>query len=281
MCEIIRPPIKSQGIKVKLIPNIKNLAHNVMDDDTVWIEPFLGTGVVALNMGVKVSICGDVNKHIIRLYNMIQSGEVNQLNVIYKLFNHKHSLSEMGDSYYKEVRSRFNDTGDIFDFIFLSRTCFNGLMRFNSKGGFNTPYCKNDEKLTTSLIKKVGDSVQDAYEIINKNWIFEESSFEEFIQKHCLSIENSITYCDPPYLGRNNTYYESWDEEKEETLRNLLVGIPGKFIYSTWIKDQVKDNPAISKYWGDFNIQPVEHYYRVGSFANRRGSIVEALISNF
>lgn len=50
MMKVITPPIKSQGIKTKLVPWIKEILPN---QEGTWIEPFLGTGVVAFNMGYK------------------------------------------------------------------------------------------------------------------------------------------------------------------------------------------------------------------------------------
>ncbi|MEZ5196831.1 MAG: DNA adenine methylase [Bacteroidales bacterium] len=71
--KVITPPIKSQGIKTKLVPWINDLLPNKKGK---WIEPFLGTGVVAFNMGFKESLLNDTNPHIIRLYKEIQNGAI-------------------------------------------------------------------------------------------------------------------------------------------------------------------------------------------------------------
>src|SRR6266496_430904 len=65
----IVPPIKSQGIKTKLVPWIMELAPTATGK---WIEPFLGTGVVAFNSGYKQAILNDTNPHIINFYKGIQ-----------------------------------------------------------------------------------------------------------------------------------------------------------------------------------------------------------------
>ncbi len=67
--KVITPPIKSQGIKTKLVPWINDI---LPDKDGRWIEPFLGTGVVAFNMAFKKAILNDTNPHIITLYKEIQ-----------------------------------------------------------------------------------------------------------------------------------------------------------------------------------------------------------------
>src|SRR3954467_6733440 len=71
--KIIIPPIKSQGIKTKLVPWIMELAPKVKGK---WIEPFLGTGVVAFNSGFKKAILNDTNPHIINFYKGVQRKEI-------------------------------------------------------------------------------------------------------------------------------------------------------------------------------------------------------------
>ena len=70
---IIVPPIKSQGIKTKLVPWIQALVPEV---NGRWIEPFLGTGVVAFNSGFRKALLSDVNPHVIRFYQAIKDHEI-------------------------------------------------------------------------------------------------------------------------------------------------------------------------------------------------------------
>lgn len=67
--KVIVPPIKSQGIKTKLVPWIMEI---VPKSSGRWIEPFLGTGVVAFNSSYKEAILNDINPHIINFYKLIQ-----------------------------------------------------------------------------------------------------------------------------------------------------------------------------------------------------------------
>nr|MCU0326494.1 DNA adenine methylase [Spirosomataceae bacterium] len=71
--KIFVPPIKSQGIKTKLVPWIMDVVPKTSGR---WIEPFLGTGVVAFNSGFKKAILNDTNPHIINFYKAIQSKEI-------------------------------------------------------------------------------------------------------------------------------------------------------------------------------------------------------------
>ena len=78
MAEVIVPPIKSQGIKTKLVPWINDLILTSGTDlNAHWIEPFFGTGVVGFNSPLRgAHIVGDTNPHIINFYRGVQSGEI-------------------------------------------------------------------------------------------------------------------------------------------------------------------------------------------------------------
>lgn len=67
------PPIKIQGIKTKIVPLISEVAW--VNDNITWIEPFMGSGVVGLNLAPKHAVFADTNPHTIALYNAIQSGK--------------------------------------------------------------------------------------------------------------------------------------------------------------------------------------------------------------
>lgn len=68
------PPLKTQGIKTKLVPWIARYA--AVDVDTVWVEPFMGSGVVGFNLAPKRTIFSDTNIHLIDFYRAIQNGEL-------------------------------------------------------------------------------------------------------------------------------------------------------------------------------------------------------------
>ncbi len=68
------PPIKTQGIKTKLVPWIARCAS--VDAKTIWVEPFMGSGVVGFNLASRQALFSDTNIHIIDFYRSIQSGEL-------------------------------------------------------------------------------------------------------------------------------------------------------------------------------------------------------------
>ncbi len=86
------------------------------------------------------AILSDTNLHIINFYRRIQNGELNGQIVRESLEYMGDILSKSSGEYYYQIREEFNNAEDSIKFLFLNRSCFNGVMRFNSKGGFNVPF---------------------------------------------------------------------------------------------------------------------------------------------
>lgn len=278
---IIVPPIKSQGIKTKLVPWIMDLAPKV---NGRWIEPFLGTGVVAFNSGYKKAILNDSNPHIINFYKGIQQKTINAPLMRKYLEIEGEELSKAGNNgyeHYIKIRKRFN-SGEYspFDFIFLSRAGFNGMMRFGSKGNWNIPFCKKPDRFAQAYITKIINQISTVSKIIQPepDWIFYNKSFSEIIP---LATEDDLIYCDPPYFGRYVDYYNGWTEKDEEELFQLLKNTKAKFILSTWHHNDWRANEMIQKYWSNFQIVTRDHFYHSGGKIENRRTIVEALVCNF
>lgn len=142
MFKVIVPPIKSQGIKTKLVPWIRDL---IPSREGRWIEPFLGTGVVGFNMGFAQAVMSDTNPHIIRFYSHIQGGKISPA-LVKKFLEKEAKLLRTADDdgyvHFRLVRDRFNMTFEPLDLLFLSRAGFNGMMRFNKSGKWNIPFCQ-------------------------------------------------------------------------------------------------------------------------------------------
>jgi len=278
--KVIVPPIKSQGIKTKLIPWIKEIDPKVKG---IWIEPFLGTGVVAFNSGYKKAILNDTNPHIINFYKGIQEGVITAPLMKQYLEQEGDLLSKAGDNgydHYRKVRARFNETFSPYDFIFLSRAGFNGMMRFGKKGNWNIPFCKKPDRFAQSYTTKITNQVSNVSKVIQPepDWTFYNKSFAEIIP---LATKDDIIYCDPPYYGRYVDYYNGWTEQDEELLFNLLSKTKAKFILSTWHHNDWRENEMISKFWNKFNIVTKDHFYHSGGNIENRRTIVEALVCNF
>lgn len=283
MKEIV-PPIKSQGIKTKLVPWINTLiSHSDIQLNANWIEPFFGTGVVGFNSPLQGNfIVGDTNPHIINFYRGIQSGEITPETTREYLSKAAVLLSssdEEGYAFYKQVRDRFNKEHSSYDFLFLSRAGFNGMMRFSKKGGWNIPFCKKPDRFAPAYITKICNQVRNVSSVIReKHWEFNTAYFADTIAR---AGEGDLIYCDPPYYGRYVDYYNGWTEQDEEALFHALSETPAHFILSTWHHNEFRQNEMIDRYWSHFNIMTQEHFYHGGGKIENRHPIIEALVYNF
>ena len=272
------PPIKCQGKKTKLVSHIKELYSKLKLDNSVYYEPFMGSGIVGFNIEPERAIFSDNNPYIIKFYNSIKSNELDLDTIRIFLEEEGKKLLESGKDYYNLVRDRFNKDGNILDFLFLNRCCFNGLMRFNRNGKFNVPYCKKDDKLSSDYIDKIIDQVKKVKELLDRHpdWQFICSDWKDIVKD---AKEEDIIYCDPPYLGLFSTYYTEYDINNEKELQDFLNNIcNSKWIYSSWKENKDKINEFILDLIGKYDSIDIEHRYQIGSKNEYRNKVVEILI---
>ncbi len=275
--KIYVPPIKSQGIKTKLVPWISSIVPH--DFDGRWIEPFMGTGVVAFNLAPKHALLCDTNPHLINFYQEIANGVITPELVKKYLEKEGGELLDKGESHYYEIRERFNKEHNPLDFLFLNRAGFNGMIRFNRKGAFNIPFCRKPQRFAQAYITKITNQVSYVSRLLRaKNFVFKCQSFEITISE---GGTEDIIYCDPPYIDRHADYFNSWDEEHEKALFHALSNTQSKFILSTWHHNEYRENEYIKSLWCKFNILTREHFYHVGASENNRNPMIEAIVTNY
>ena len=271
------PPLKIQGIKTKLVPTIKN--HVAFDPNGRWIEPFMGSGVVGFNMRPRHAVFADTNPHIIQFYNKVQTGEITPSSVRTFLEHEGSLLERLDDEHYYTVRERFNATHDPLDFLFLNRACFNGMIRFNKDYAFNVPYGHKPHRFAKAYVTKIVNQVAHVQTLAQQNsWVFLCQPFEETI---AMAEQEDFIYCDPPYIGRNVDYYDSWDEASEIKLHDLLVRSTARFMLSTWDHNDFRRNEYLDTIWSGCHKITQDHYYHVGAKEKNRNPIVEALLTNY
>ncbi len=271
------PPIKSQGIKTKLVPWINTIVPHEFDGK--WVEPFMGTGVVAFNLAPKYALLCDTNPHLINFYQAIADKEITPEIVKEYLNKEGALLLDVGESHYYEIRERFNEKHQSLDFLFLNRAGFNGMIRFNRKGGFNIPFCKKPQRFAQAYVTKIVNQVSYVSRLLwAKEFEFKCQSFEETISQ---ATSSDIIYSDPPYVGRHVEYFNGWDEERENNLFNILSQSESKFVLSTWHHNDFRKNEYIESLWSQFNILTREHFYHVGGSEKNRNPMIEAIITNY
>ena len=267
------PPIKCQGIKTKLVNFI--LENIQWTGRGRWIEPFLGSGVVLFSAQPARAIASDINPHIIACYQRIYNGALTPGMVREYLTQEGEKLLVRGETYYYEVRERFNHSKDSLDFLFLSRACFNGVMRFNKKGEFNVPFCRKPDRFRQAYVTKIVNQVSDLRKISrDKEWEFQVADWRE-----CLTglAQDDFVYLDPPYVGRHTDYYNQWSERDAADLACVTQSLPCGFALSMWKENKYRSNDHLAL-WNGVEQRTMTHFYHVGSTEDLRNSMEEALL---
>lgn len=271
--KVLVPPIKCQGIKTKLVPFIHEKVSR--NENGVWIEPFVGTGVVAFNIAPQNALLCDKNQHIIALYQHIQNGTITAENVRDFLEYHGAILALRGADYYKEIRDAFNKNKDPLHFLFLNRSDFNGMIRFNRRGEFNVPFCQKPNRFSKAYITKICNQVHGVASVMqDKNWTFKCCPWQDAFHG---ATEFDYIYLDPPYIGRDTSYVGEWPEEEAVQLAEYAHQTPANVCLSMWKENQFRRNDHLDKYWSDFIWHEQEHFYHIGAKEANRHPMTEVL----
>lgn len=218
-----QPIIKWSGSKRSQSEEIIN--HFPKKIETYY-EPFCGGASILYklltNKNIKVNrfICSDNNQDLINLWNYIKVNK-ESLKIEYRnLWNELNSYEtqQLKKCFYEKIRNDFNINREPWKFLFLNRTCFNGLIRYNSKGEFNTSFHLNRNGIDPDKLDKIIDEWS---ELINDNdVIFKCCSFEDITPE-----KNDFLYLDPPYAHTKGMYFNDFDNKKLfDYLSNLECG---------------------------------------------------------
>lgn len=268
------PPLKCQGIKTDLVPTIARSLR--WDGAGRWVEPFCGSLVVALNLGPQRALVADRNPHIVAFYRALREGRVHRDAVTAHLTAQGALLLERGESHYYEVRQRFNQGGDPLDFLFLNRACFNGVMRFNGKGGFNVPFCRKPDRFRRAHVTRIANQVDQAAQRLGQgDWEILEADWRVTLDR---VREGDFVYLDPPYVGRHADYYNTWSDADAVALSLRARELPCGVALSMWLENRFRKNSHVAERWAWMERIAVEHFYHVGATEDLRHPMVEGLL---
>lgn len=300
MSKKIKPFLKWAGGKTQLLPVIMEKLPDNIGDINRYVEPFIGAGAVffefAKHNAFEEYIINDINDKLINLYIAIRNDVENLIDELTVIRNEYFSLDEMVDKeeYFYTKRAEFNTTKELNIrgaalFIFLNKTCFNGLYRENSKGEFNVPFgkAKNPSMFEEEQLREVSKllNIKDQngnlrVKIFNKS--FEELS--EYINN------DTFVYFDPPYrpvtVGGFNTYNKSSfndeDQMKLADFYNQMHQTGARLMLSNSDpKNLDREDEFFDELYRPFNIQRVSANRMINSNAKGRGAITEILVCNY
>lgn len=183
-----KPFLKWPGGKFKLLDKI--LPH--IGKPKRFVEPFVGAGSVYLNVEADEYILSDTNRDLITLYQYLMHDSEGYIRMASKLFN----LENNTIAKYYELRKEFNKTSDLAKkaelFLYLNKHAYNGLVRYNNSGEFNSPFGKY------SVVNFPENEIRFfARKLQQGNTRLFNMDFEKILYS---CGDGDVVYCDPPYL---------------------------------------------------------------------------------
>lgn len=293
--KLSKPFLKWAGGKGQLLNKFKELYPQelINGEVKIYIEPFVGGGAVLFdilqNYQIEKAYINDINKELINCYRCIKADlkeVIKQLDILEK----EYLSSEDRASYFYKVRDRYNkihlnehyDFEKCADFIFLNKTCFNGLYRVNKDGKFNVPHgkyknpliCdKENLRLCSNLLQKVEISF---------------GSYEQVLEK---ADNNTFVYFDPPYrpLIKKNSFVSydksGFDDNDQIKLTENYKFLDNKKSLLMLSNSDPKNTNEEDNFFDDiykgFEIERVFAKRMINSLASKRGDITEIVIMNY
>ena len=274
----VKPFVKWAGGKNSLIPQITKYYPYELKNGTIerYIEPFVGGGAVLIDIlqkyEVKEAYAFDINIDLINCYNVI-----------------KNNVEER-QGYFYDIRAEYNsyklndelDVKRASEFIFLNRTCFNGLYRVNKDGKFNVPCGRYKNPTICDSI-----NLRNLSKLI-KNVIFEYGDYKKSEQ---YVNDNTFVYFDPPYRplsvtsGFTSYTKEDFNDDNQKELAqyyNKLSLKNAKLMLSNSNPKNVNENDNFFEdIYKGFYINEVSAKRMINSNTKGRGEISELLITNY
>lgn len=273
-----KPFVKWVGGKRQLLKQFRLLGlypPETFDAEVAkYFEPFLGGGAVFFDLMPDKAYLSDLNEELVTTYNVIKS-DVEKL--ITSLQKHKNDKE-----YFLNIRAQDPKSLSYIDvasrFIYLNRTCFNGMYRVNSKGGFNVPYGKYNNPLIcdSENLLRVSRALQQV-----------EIKHQDYKETLKNAKKGDFIYLDPPYHPVSSTSSftsytkESFLEKEQLELRDTYAKLHkrGCFVMLS-NSDTPFINEAYSKIKG-VKISKVQAGRAINSVGSKRGKVSEVLVTNY
>jgi len=297
MMNIVKPFVKWAGGKNSLIPQLTKHYPLELKDGTIerYIEPFVGGGAVLIDIlqryKVKEAYAFDINRDLINCYNVIKNNVEELIKQLSKKEKEFISLNnEERQKYFYDVREEYNsyklenelNIKRASEFIFLNKTCFNGLYRVNKDGKFNVP-CgkyKNPTICDSNNLRNLSKLIE--------NVIFEYGDYrksEQYVDN------NTFVYFDPPYRpisatsGFTSYTKEEFNDESQIELAKYYDKLSLKnaklMLSNSNPKNINEDDTFFENIYKGFYINEVFAKRMINSNAKERGQISELLITNY
>ena len=298
MSEKARPFVKWAGGKGSLISQLSNFYPYELKNGIIerYIEPFVGGGAVLIdilqNYDVRQAYAFDINMDLINAYNVIKNNVEELITNLKRMGTEYLQLGqEERKNYFYNIRNEYNDytlqeneqnVQRASQFIYLNRTCFNGLYRVNKDGKFNVPVgsYKNPTICDEENLRNLSELIQ--------NVQFQYGDYRRSME---YVTENTFVYFDPPYRPLNMTSgftsytKEDFNDDNQRELatfyrelneRNAKLMLSNSNPKNINEEDQFFDN-----IYQGFNIDEIYASRMINANSKGRGKISEILVTNY
>ena len=294
---VAKPFLKWAGGKGQLLNKFEEMYPQELINGEIdtYIEPFVGGGAVLFDVlqkyKVKKAVIVDLNKELINCYRCIKADVDELIKHLKTLQDEFLSLSdEKRKDYFLKVRNRYNeihlngkyDFEKAADFIFLNKTCFNGLYRVNSKGEFNVPFGKYKKPLicdseNLTLISNLLQNVEIRFG--------DYSICEEYVNGE------TFIYFDPPYrpLIENLSFVgydkSGFNDENQKELAEFVKKLDKHnclvMLSNSDPKNTNPDDNFFDELYKEFEIDRIFAKRMINCQADKRGDITEIVVRNY
>lgn len=299
-----RPFIKWVGGKNQLLEQFEDYYPKELKKGIIknYVEPFLGDGALFFTVlqryKIEKAYLSDINKDLILTYQVVKQRPNDLLDFLEQYQkNYDKTEQEKRNDLFLSVRKHFNmqrfeiNYKKLSDnwipraaqFIFLNKTCFNGLFRLNSKGEFNVPFGKYKSIM-----------IFDEYNISAVSKLLQNTIIEYADYTQCFDKinENTFVYFDPPYrpISQTAAFTAYTDSEFRDKEQLQLAGFFKKIdkekgarimLSNSDPKNQNPEDVFFEKAFSGYNIFKVSASRAVNCNGEKRGKITELLITNY
>jgi DNA adenine methylase len=275
-----KPFVKWVGGKRQLLKQFQKLKlyppSNFNPLENSYFEPFVGGGAVFFDLLPEKAFLSDLNYELVTTYNVIKN-DVDKL--IASLKRHRYEKEYFLNMRTKDPK-KLSDIEIASRFIFLNRTCFNGLYRVNSKGLFNVPFGKysNPQICDEENLHRISKALM--------NTDIKHQDYKEVLSK---AKKGDFIYFDPPYYPVSKTASftsytaESFLDKEQTELRDTFLSLSKR---GCFVMLSNSDTPFINRIYSEIRhhgikITKVAAGRAINSKSSGRGKITEVLVTNY
>lgn len=270
--ESCRPILKWAGGKKQLLPE---LVSRMPRQYNRYFEPFIGGGALYFALTPQRSFISDINPELINVYSVVRDRCEDLIQVLKKHRYEKKYYYDLREADRSPSFKRWGEVRRAARFIYLNKTCFNGLYRVNSKGYFNVPFgrYKNPGIFTAEHLKECSQ--------VLKRSDISCRTFQSALSK---VKKGDFVYLDPPYvplsISSSFTSYskDGFDFAMQEQLRDYCIAIDkrgAKFMLSN------SSAPIVYELYSMFDLEEVSATRTINSVGKKRGKVNEVLVRNY